>query len=202
MRRNCILACLMVLAASNYCPGQDHAPGVSTVASFRFYSNGVGECVAAVTKFQIQATDEPREKLAITCKGKKIASFETGGNLVDWKVNYPEGDRLFARWERGTGGELTVFKISTANPPAKPIFDKWEVYVPELIDYPDVVLVYSGVRFVGALKTPTQTDVYSWDGNEYKLEESWKWDERMRYEDRFCILDAKLLNCPATLKRR
>jgi len=202
MRRNCTFACLMVLAVSSHCLGQDHAPGASIVASFRFYSNIGGECIAAVTQFQARTTGEPRERLTITCKGRKIALFETDGKLVDWRVNFPSGDRLFARWERGTGAELTVFKMSDANPLGNPIFDKWEVYAPEQIDYPDVVLVYSGVRFVGAFKIPTQTDLYRWDGKEYKLETSWKWDERMRYEDRYCILDAKLLNCPATQKSR
>jgi hypothetical protein len=133
--------------------------------------------------------------------GKQIAKFDTSGRFFDWRIHYPDGNRLFARWERGTGGELTVFNV-TPNSPAKPIFDKWEVYIPDMLDAPDVVLVYSGVRFVGSLKTPTLTDVYEWDGNRYELRNSWKWDERMRYEDRFCVFDVKSLNCPASSTTR
>jgi hypothetical protein len=202
MRRNGALACLLFLAVSVCGLGQDQAQRPSVIASLRFDSDAIGECLAAVTAFRIRATGEPRERLTITCQGKQITRFETGGNLVDWKADNVHGDRLFARWERGTGGELTVFRITTLNSASKPIFEKGEVYVPEIVDSPDVVLVYSGVRFVGALKTPTQTDVYRWDGNQYNLEKSWIWDERMRYEDRFCVLDAISLNCPATPKKR
>ena len=137
MRRSCSLACLVLLAASTCGRGQGPARGASVVASLRFDSDGIGKCLAAITQFQIQATGEPRERLTITCEGKQIAAFETGGTLVDWKVHYPDGNRLFARWERGTGAELTVFKMTKQNSAAKPIFDRWEVYAPEVFDFPE-----------------------------------------------------------------
>ena len=71
---------------------------------------------------------------------------------------------------------MTVFEAHKTR--HKPLFDKWEVYIPDMLYAPDVVLVYSGVRFVGSLKTPTLTDVYEWDGNQYELKNDWKWDER------------------------
>lgn len=197
MRGNAVVACLLLLATPLCSSGQNEAQPPTVIASLRFESDGTGECLATVSQYQAQDTGEPRERLTITCMEKQIARFDTSGVLVDWAIHYPDGNRLFARWERGTGGELTVFKI-TPNSPAKPIFDKWEVYIPDMLYVPDVVLVYSGVRFVGALKTPTQTDVYEWHGTQYELRNSWKWDEKMRYEDRFCVLDAKSLNCPAT----
>jgi hypothetical protein len=197
MRGNAALACLLLLAAPFCCPGQNKAQHPSVIASLRFQSEGAGKCLATVTQYQVQDTGEPRQRLMITCMGKQVARFDTSGFLVDWAIHYPDGNRLFARWERGTGGELTVFKI-TPSSPAKPIFDKWEAYIPDMLYVPDVVLVYRGLRMVGALKTPTQTDVYEWDGSQYELRNSWKWNEKMRYEDRFCVLDTRSLNCPAT----
>jgi len=178
--------------------GQDHTRPTSTIASLRFDSDKAGACFATVTGFYVQATGEPRQRLTIACEGKQLAQFETPGAFIEWAFHRLDGNRLFVSWERGTGGELTVFKIPP-NAPAKPIFDKWETYVPEGLWEPDVILVYTGTRFFGPVKTPTKPDVYVWNGNEYKLDSSWNWSTNMRWQDRFCILDAKLLNCPATV---
>ena len=136
----------------------------------------------------------------ISCRGKRILSYPTQDALVDLFLNYPHDDRVFARWEGGSHVRFTVFRVNGNPSVGTVVFDRQLEGTPDVVNTPDVLLVHSGKRWLSGqvASLPTSTDVYRWTDGQYVLTESWKWEEAMRYEDRFCVLDVKMLSCPVT----
>lgn len=102
--------------------------------------------------------------------------------------------------EGGSYVHFTVFKINSRLLTASTVFDELLEGAPDVINAPDVLLVQHGKRFPEGQATwlPTSTDVYRWTGEKYELSSRWKWGVGMRFQDRFCVLAAKSLSCPAT----
>jgi hypothetical protein len=155
-------------------------------------------CTVVVRNLALDPKSEPHEALSIVCDGKQLLRYETDDDLIDIFLNYPHTDRVFARWQGGSHVRMTVFKVDAKRSQATTVFDEQLEDAPEVINVPDVLLIERGKRFPEgqAASIPTSTDVYNWTGEKYELSSTWKWDPEMRFDDRFCMLDAKELSCP------
>ncbi len=167
----------------------------TTVARLNFDTDHGQACEASVVEVTPSA---PRRQFTITCDGKRIFQFITEDHLVNLQTNYPKGDRIAVWWEGGSHVRLTVFKIETTPNTARTVYDEPLEFAPDFLTSPDRLLVYRDKRFVRAVGIPTRTDIYEWTGSEYRLAQSYHWNENMRFEDRFCVLDTKSLACPVT----
>lgn len=187
---------IIFLALISATSGQAQRAGTE-LASLRFsLGNGAG-CRAAVRDL---SSPVPRRQLTITCEGRLVLSYTTDDDLVDISRDSAAGDRIIARWEGGSHFRMTVFQIGVANLSitGQKVFDESLDFAPDFLVAPDDLLVYRNKRFIGSEIIPSRTDVYHWTGDHYVLAGSWKWNEDMRYEDRFCVLDPQKLSCPAT----
>jgi hypothetical protein len=176
--------------------GQASRPISSPEASLRFTAQNGDLCEATVRD---QVAPSEKRRFTISCDSKMIFSYITPDHLLDISRDSFDGTRLFARWEGTTLVHLTIFhlEINQISSKVDTVFDQSGEFFPD-IPSPDVILLQKDKRFVGADIVPTRTDVYGWNGSKYELKSSWKWNEGMRYEDRFCVLDVKALSCPVT----
>lgn len=168
----------------------------ASIASLQFAMQNGDICEAAVR--EVTSPSEHRQ-FTVSCDSKLIFSYVTPDHLLDISRDSFDGNRLFTRWEGTTLVHLVVFRIVVNQISSKVqiAFDQSGEFAPD-VPSPDVLLVHKDKRFAGAEIIPTRTDVYAWDGSKYELKSSWKWNETMRYEDRFCVLDVKTLSCPVT----
>jgi hypothetical protein len=175
-------------------------PREHRIASLVFNAGIAGDCLVNVSAAKERPSEPPNQVLAISCQGKQILRYATQDALIDLSLNYPHDDRVFARWEGGSHVRLTVFRVAEHQAVGSVVFDKQLEGAPDVINTPDALLVHKGKRWIDgqAFSLPTSTDVYRWVGDKYVLNESWKWNENMRFEERFCILDTKNLSCPVT----
>jgi hypothetical protein len=165
-------------------------------ATLQFTAQNGDPCEAAVRELTAPAENR---KFTISCGSKVIFSYITPDHLLDISRDSFDGNRLFTRWEGTTLVHLPIFRmeINQISSKVDTVFDQSGEFSPD-IPSPDVILLQKDKRFVGADIIPTRTDVYLWNGTKYELKWSWKWNEGMRYEDRFCVLDGKTLSCPVT----
>ncbi len=162
-----------------------------------------GGCIANIQRgADQQSGPPPQDVLTIRCGTKQLLQYASDDAAVDIFTNYPHADRVFVRWEGGAHVTFTAFLVAKDGSSARTVFDQKLEGTPDVVNTPDVLLVHSGKRWVDgeAESIPLKTKVYAWTGETYKLSETWEWEERMRYKDRFCVLDPKTLNCPATPK--
>ena len=169
----------------------------SQLAMLRFETDTGQECQVNVDEITPQT---PRRHLSISCGGTTIGDYTTDDHMLDVSRDSAIGDRIVSRWEGGAHFRVVVFLIKRTDGSllASPVFDKALDFAPDFLVSPDLLLVYRDKRFVKAVGIPTRTDVYEWTGSEYKLTKSYRWNESMRFEDRFCVLDTKNLSCPVT----
>lgn len=170
----------------------------SELATLKFNLENGPECRTSVREVSSLA---PGRQLAISCDGKLVLSYSTDDDLVDLSRNSATGGRIVTRWEGGSHFRMAVFQVSATDrsTTGQKVFDEALEFAPDFLVAPDVLLVYRDKRFVGSEAIPSRTDVYQWSAGKYDLVKSWKWNDGMRYEDRFCVLDPKRLSCPATL---
>lgn len=175
---------------------QASRPKTAPIASLQFTVQNGERCEAAVREV---ASPSEHRQFTVFCDSKLVFSYLTPDHLLDISRDSFYGNRLFTRWEGTTLVHLVVFRLEVNQVSSKVqvAFDQSGEFFSD-VPSPDVVLVYKDKRFAGADIIPTRTDVYAWDGSNYELKSSWKWNEEMRYEDRFCVLDPKRLSCPAT----
>ena len=102
--------------------------------------------------------------MTIQCDASKSLSYETDDDLIDISLNYPHTDRLFARWQGGSHVRSTVIDVRRS----KVVFDELVEDALDVINTPDVILVYRGKRWSDLDKAmiPTETDTYEWTGAE------------------------------------
>jgi hypothetical protein len=140
-----------------------------------------------------------QRKLTISCGSKEISAYSTPDHILDIARDSFDGDRLFARWEGTTLAHLTVFhiEVNQLTTKATVVFDQSAEFMPD-VPSADNLLVSKGKRFVGGDMLPTQTDVFTWNGQKYERKSSWKWNDSMMYEERFCVLAPQKLSCPVS----
>jgi hypothetical protein len=191
------LALILVIFVHVLCAQE---PGAHSIASLDFNAGSAGDCSVRVNAGETNPNGPPTQVLMISCRGKRILSYPTQDALVDLFLNYPHDDRVFARWEGGSHVRFTVFRVNGNPSVGTVVFDRQLEGTPDVVNTPDVLLVHSGKRWLSGqvASLPTSTDVYRWTDGQYVLTESWKWEEAMRYEDRFFVLDVKMLSCPVT----
>jgi hypothetical protein len=197
MRKRTLVSILLIMFSHVLCAQE---PDAHSIASLDFNVSSAGDCSVRVNAGETNPNGPPTQVLTIWCQGKRLLSYPTQDALVDLFLNYPDDDRVFARWEGGSHVRFTVFRVS-GNPSVETVvFDKQLEGAPDVVNTPDVLLVHNGKRWLGGqtASMPISTDVYRWTGERYALTESWKWKDAMRYEDRFCVLDPKNLSCPVT----
>jgi len=172
------------------------------IASVSFDPGSVnGGCVADIQRGTEQkAGPPPKDVLTIKCGMKQLLRYASDDAAVDIFVNYPHPERVFVRWEGGAHVTFTAFWIAKDGNSARVVFERKLEGAPDVVNTPDVLLVHSGKRWVDgeAESIPLKTEVYTWTGETYKLSDTWSWEERMRYKDRFCVLDPKNLSCPVS----
>jgi hypothetical protein len=175
---------------------QANRPISSPEATLRFTAQNGDICDAAVR--EVTSSAENR-RFTISCGSKVIFSYITPDHLLDISRDSFDGNRLFTRWEGTTLVHLAIFRveINQISSKVETLFDQSGEFPPD-VPSPDVILMHKDKRFMGADIIPTRTDVYAWNGSKYELKSSWKWNESMHYEDRFCVLDVKVLSCPVT----
>ena len=169
----------------------------SELATLKFSLENGPECRASVREMSSSA---PRRQLSISCEGKPVLTYSTDDDLVDLARDSAAGGRIVTRWEGGSHFRMAVFQVSATDhsTTGQKVFDEALEFAPDFLVAPDVLLVHRDKRFVGSEAIPSKTDVYQWSGGKYDLVKSWKWNDGMRYEDRFCVLDPKKLSCPVT----
>lgn len=199
MRGTALIALLLVTPIATIRVAHSQTLRPSQLAFLRFDAANGKDCEATVDRV---TPSLPRRRLAVSCGGKVIFTYITDDHLIDLFRDSSAGNRIFIRWEGGAHIRLTVVRVAADGGSAASVFDETLGFAPDILAAPDDLLVYRGQRFIGSLKIPTRTDVYAWKANEYKLEESYHWNDSMRYRDRFCVLDRKALACPATLMGR
>ena len=196
-KRELTLCCLALLWSSSV-----HAQRTETevLASLRYDAGKDSSCTVVVRNLALSPQSGSHEALYVVCDGKQLLRYETDDDLIDVFLNYPHTDRVFARWQGGSHVRMTVFKVDAKRWQASTVFDEQLEGAPEVINVPDVLLIERGKRFPEgqAVSIPTSTDVYNWTGEKYELSSRWKWGPQMHFDDRFCMLDAKDLSCPAT----
>lgn len=182
--------------------GMAHAVSRHHSATVSFDPGSVnGGCVADIRRGDEQkAGPPPNDVLTIKCGMKQLLQYASDDDAVDIFVNYPHPDRVFVLWEGGAHVTFTAFWIAKDGNSARVVFEQKLEGAPDVVNTPDVLLVHSGKRWVNGEEEsiPLKTEVYIWTGETYKVSDTWRWEERMRYKDRFCVLDPKTLNCPAT----
>lgn len=193
-----ILLITIVLVCGKASTGQPHTvqSKITTYATLRFTSKNGDICEAAVR--DSRGASETRQ-FTISCSSKVIFTYSTPDHLLDISRDSSDGDRLFTRWESTTLVHLVVFhvEINQITSRAVVVFDQSSEFMPD-IPSPDTLLIYKDKRFVGDDIMPTETEVFTRDGEKYELTSKWKWDESMHYDDRFCVLDTRRLACPVT----
>jgi hypothetical protein len=147
----------------------------------------------------VNETDESNRRLTISCRSKVVFNYSTEDHLVDLSRDSSGGTRVIARWEGTRLFHVTIFSIKTTNTgiAVSTVIDRDGRVASDILTNPDVVLAFGDERLVGDVWTPTATDVYEWDGDAYKLYGRWKWGGGMSFKNRFCVLDAKSVPCPA-----
>jgi hypothetical protein len=124
---------------------------------------------------------------------KKTTDF-----LLDIQTDSGNRQRFFVRWEGGQT-RLQVLEL-TVNSGNQDIvaekFNESSEFMPDVLASPDVLLVHREKRFDTDGKIlPSRTDVYAWKDDKYELSSSWRWEQGMQYDDRFCVLQPKLTGC-------
>ena len=192
------LVLILVFALTRLLGAQANA--THSIALLNFNAGSAGDCSVVVRAAEANPSKPPMQVITISSNGKDILSYPTQDALIDLFLNYPHDDRIFARWEGGSHVRFTVFRVTGDPAVAAVVFDKQLEGTPDVVNTPDVLLVHNGKRWLSgqADSIPTSTDVYHWTGERYVLTQSWKWNEPMRYQDRFCVLDPKSLSCPVT----
>ena len=154
-------------------------------------------CIVAVENATPSAE---RRHLTVTCASKTVLSYLTEDHLLDMSRNSSDGTRIIVRWE-GTGlFHVTILNlgITELGTQVRIVFDQSSRTAPEILAAPDVILAFGEESLKGDTFVPTTTDLLRWDGGQYKLAARWKWNDEMNFNDRFCVLDPKVLSCPAT----
>jgi hypothetical protein len=197
MRKRTVASILLIMFSHVLCSQE---PGAHGIALLNFDTSSAGDCSVRVNAGETNPNGPRTQVLTISCQGKPLLNYPTQDALVDLFLNYPHDDRVFARWEGGSHVLFTVFRVSGSPSQGTVVFDKKLEGAPDVVNMPDVLLVHSGKRWLSgqAASMPTSTDIYRWADGKYVLTESWKWNDAMRYEDRFCVLDVKALSCPVT----
>jgi len=198
MRQLKLILFSLAMFATHFVHAQN---GEKTRVAYLRYQAGVdGDCSASVGARADEGNAPPSQVLTVTCQGKQVLHYVTQDTFVDLFLNYPHADRVFAIWEGGSHVRFTAAKVDSHHLSASVVFDEQLEGAPEVINAPDVLLVQRGKRWLNGqvTSTPTSTDVYQWTGDKYELSKRWKWNDGMRYEDRFCVLDVKTLSCPVT----
>jgi hypothetical protein len=191
---------VLLLVIASCCVSGAQSTTAHSIASLNFDAGAAGDCLVEVRATRANTDGPIMQVLMISCNGKNVLSYPTQDSLIDLFLNYPHDDRIYARWEGGSHVRFTVFRVSGNSSTGALVFDKQLEGTPDVLNTPDVLLVHTGKRWPEGQTNslPTQTDVYHWTGERYSLTASWKWKQEMRYEDRFCILDPKILTCPMT----
>ena len=153
---------LMLAAACQLSVGQSSGQGRTWSA---FEDERASKCTVEVKALSTKPSISPSENMTIQCDASKSLSYETDDDLIDISLNYPHTDRILARWQGGSHVPSTVIDVRRS----KVVFDELVEDAPDVINTPDVILVYRGKRWSDLDKAmiPTETDTYEWTGAEY-----------------------------------
>jgi hypothetical protein len=189
-----LLMTIVFIAKSSFSQPPAPKAKLAPYAALRFTTKDGTSCGAIVRD---SPGNSEQRKLTISCGSKELLAYATPDHILDISRDSFDGDRLFARWEGTTLAHLTVFQVQVNQLTAKAtvVFDQSAEFMPD-VPSADTILVSKGKRFVGDEMLPTQTDVFTWNGQRYERKSSWKWNDSMKYEERFCVLDPKGLSCP------
>jgi hypothetical protein len=207
MNKKWLTASLLLLIATS---SSSKTGAHSELLALRTFDGGVeiGECTVRVDSIRTDdPAVEPKEKVTITCADKTPFYWQADCGLLNLAILF-NPSRVVATWECGTGTCVTVFvvnqpvvrrsivngkevdSIEHGGPAARLVFGQDSSSAPDIIFYPDVLLLYRGKFFPpeSGRILPKQEDVYIWKEGQYRLQDRYLWNKEMRYEDRFCVL--------------